>query len=49
MYSSWFSSTTDFEVFLRRLEALVMGCRVPDLTIKVMAERRRNIVKVSHA
>ena len=39
-------STTDFETFLCRLESLVTACRAPELTIRVVAERKRKYVKV---
>jgi len=39
-------TTTDFETFLCRLESLVTACRAPELTIRVVAERKRKYVKV---
>jgi len=39
-------STTDFETFLCRLESLVTSCRASELTIRVVAERKRKYVKV---
>jgi len=39
-------TTTDFERFLCRLECLVTACRAPELTIKVVAERKRKYIKV---
>jgi len=39
-------TTTDFETFLCRLESLVTACRAPELSIRVVQEKKRKYVKV---
>ena len=41
-----FPSTTDFETFLCRLESLVTACRAPELSVRVVQEKKRKYVKV---
>jgi len=39
-------TTTDFETFLCRLESLVTACRAPELSVRVVQEKKRKYVKV---